>query len=457
MRSHRPDFRKKEKTMKHEVAPRKRNSTITAVQAANRYRDGTYWADPRYQRPTCWSIEQERRYLKNLVAGMTVGGVVNCCLHTALVLEEQYGGCAEIQEELKKHLRANHQESILDSQNRLNTLDRFFQDKITIKGSFVLQHHPEPIVLSKFTKYNDLPQKLKTAFEFAAIEVTTYETSYSGEFGASSIFRGLNSGEPLTHQQKRRTNSTPISPYIIALSKQKTEPGGKAPNFLGYTGEGRGKKMTSIKTKGSANEEFILDLMMITHPLLGDKRGNFPSGQISHETRDKFYTIGNKETPEEYCDDYKQRFEKILSILDRLVVERYKQGANKQVPKTELYQLLYFSEYMVDQLGANYTTEDCIEMLDNDWVVSKVFSSYRKEVKKDLADYQAELERFEAGGLATEPKLSARLQNRQTVPFNPENRKYVKEKMYKTFEETVNELLSNYESYDEEQDLEVEE
>lgn len=460
---------KREKTKKSKLQkmvnqrPSQVTQEVTAYQAYMLYKSGKLIADPRFQRPLVWSSNDDELYLSSMNIGMTVDSIITCDLASAYNLEvnnnldEDEAQCPHIGdykntviEHLKELLGNGHQQSILDSQNRLECLRRFFEDEIKLSGPF-FDSRGELVDLEHPTAFKDMPPKLAAAFENKKMLITKYSVMYSGPYGAAEIFKRLNSGVPLSAQQLRRAGETSLSPYITDLA----DPLGlKSPAFVGKMQHGsRAKSMIGgLSNAGSGIEEFMLDLMMMTHP---------QSYKLDKTSRDDFYELGSGgHEPLEYSDDVKQRFEGILEVLENLVhawIQNNKQGTRlTQISKKDFYKLLYVSEYLYDAINGpvldELTSDSLHEFLVCDSsscdrarvkLASHIEEKYIVEVGRSFDEFQERRnEWLKNKDTQSEPKASSYLDYRIGVPKDPNNREFVKNEMSKSFKEILNTAIS---------------
>jgi len=385
-----------------------------AKKIAEDFESGRLFADPRFQREACWTIEDQRKYLDSLNMGLAQGPVTLCDLSRAEEFALRFEDTAT-QELLRKYRAEGKTDSVLDAQNRVKTLVKFFKGEVPIKGEF-FGEADELVTVPVYTTYNKLPQSLQSAFRNAQMRVDRYAQPYSGPSGVQTTFVALNSGHHPSPQEVRNAYQTAIAGIVRDMTD----------GFSSW--EYMGSRINEKRKK----DEMLLNILLYSHP-------DYHNSGINKSVRDDFYKMGEckeRGDVEQYSEKTLNRFKKVVGVLDELI-QALRSNTGKQVSALDMWKMFYFSEYLVDA-EVNYNQLDKIR------AVKSVTSSYNKTLKQDNKKYNEELAKYEDANdnsVTSEPKQADFFEKQLTVPNAPDNRSRVRIRMEPQFKMIVNSCL----------------
>ena len=165
--------------------------------------------DRAFQRKSCWTLAQKRRYVVSFLNNRTPYPVVLADIRTGLMHSRAIQSSEDI---IKYEELANEGKSYvsLDGQNRIMTLEEFYNNEWGITGD--LMGADGVIYPVKDVLYKDLPTRLKDAFDMLRVSVYVQQNCLYSEL--HTIFIDINDGEGLNPQEKRNAIMTWFSGHI---------------------------------------------------------------------------------------------------------------------------------------------------------------------------------------------------------------------------------------------------
>lgn len=167
-------------------------NTINIHEFLNEERE-TIKVDRAFQRKSCWSLEQKRRFILSFLRKRTPYPIVLADIKTGIKQSKKQSDY----ESLAKYEGLIGYEKIsLDGQNRVQTLHDFYNNDFSITGRLIGADGKEYPVTNCY--YKDLPIRVKDAFDMLGINVDTMKNCLYSEL--HKIFVDINDGEGLNEQ-----------------------------------------------------------------------------------------------------------------------------------------------------------------------------------------------------------------------------------------------------------------
>lgn len=264
----------------------------------------TIKVDRAFQRKSCWSLEQKRRFVLSFLRKRTPYPIVLADIKTGIKQSKKQSDS----ESLHKYQAFSDYEKIsLDGQNRVQTLHDFYNNEFSITGRLIGADGKEYPVTNCF--YKDLPIRVKDAFDMLEISVHVMKNCLYSEL--HKIFVDINDGEGLNEQEKRNAIMTWFSQYIRDFSE--------TPDNVKLLLRISGISEQDIKRSKDA-EWFTKVYASLLRP---NKHHLHQAGL------DNFYRQGEG-MPQSTIDDYSSanviRFEKVISMVHKAVFAKSPRG-----------------------------------------------------------------------------------------------------------------------------------
>lgn len=183
-------------------------------------------APPHFQRPSCWSSSDKKKYFSSVLMNRVEGSFVFVDLVLSIYKLESLKNENNRAYDLFINYRSQGYEYlILDAHNRLDWLDDLLNDKWTIPAGpyqFVDDNTVHEITInSKSNNFSTLPDFIKRIIENRQIVVSEYtQIDFKG---LSEVFLNVNSGIPPNDQEKRNAFGTDWADYVRKLRDDNSE------------------------------------------------------------------------------------------------------------------------------------------------------------------------------------------------------------------------------------------
>lgn len=183
-------------------------------------------APPQFQRPSCWSPIDQKKYFSSVLMDRVEGSFVFVDLILSIYKLESLERKDNPAYDLFINYRSKgYEHLILDANNRLKWSDDLLNDKWTIPAGdyqFVDDNTVHEIQInSKCNKFSTLPDFIKRIIENRQIIVSEYtQIDFKG---LSEVFLNVNSGVPLVDQEKRNAFGTQWADYVRKLRDDNSE------------------------------------------------------------------------------------------------------------------------------------------------------------------------------------------------------------------------------------------
>jgi len=232
----------------------------------------------------------------------------------------------------------------LDGQNRTVKLLEFFANKITITGEFM--NADEELEQVENKHYKDLSPSLKAQFTYGC-DIGVKVNKRATRPILANIFKAINSGCPLKHQEKRNSTSTPIAAWVRD----------KATSYRGMLQ----KVVKEDDQLRMGDDELIVKVAL--HLIGGyhssvskDDKKTLVDGNFSASTLDLFYDIGIpcsdlalSGCP--YDDAQLHRAASVIGMVSSVIVNLSSSivPPSKLVPLKTFWALVYYCELLYDE------------------------------------------------------------------------------------------------------------
>ena len=270
------------------------------------------YVDRSFQRKTCWSDDDGRKYILSLNWGRAPQLIITADIRSGL-LRSQTEMDLLGQNHYKKAENAGCDRISLDGQNRPAMLKRMFEDDLTLSGTFIDADGKELNVENKL--FSQLPIRLQDALKDMELrEENMKDCLYSD---LHNIFVQINSGVPLNPQEIRNA----INTYVSGFFREKAESKQFADIWRKIFG------FSSHHIKRSQDAEWVARAYMTT--LQDYKYHSLDCRKIT-----EFYNLGKgklaKNVPE-YSTDKRARFHKILKETKNLINSQNKGSVPQKI------------------------------------------------------------------------------------------------------------------------------
>lgn len=279
-----------------------------------------------FQRRACWDVETERKFLRSFSRGKCFNPVIvadiDKCIQFCKDEGEPYHKFVIIRDKGKRFIS-------LDGQNRLNTLAKFFDNRVSLTGAFKVRSGKTVRVNNTF--YKDMPKTLQELFESSGLMVLFEENSTYEEF--YETFVSVNGGLPLNRMELRNPMPTTLAEWIRELGD----------DFEDSITEG----VKGLKTERMDDYETLLKLVCLAHPEQGKE-------SLQHSNLDAFYEkgIGKLDFDLVYGDGFQEDGQALLRFVSNAIA-----GAGRKVSKQELWAIAHCYNFYAPLLG-NCEAED---------------------------------------------------------------------------------------------------
>tara|TARA_R100001509_G_scaffold95194_1_gene55323 strand:- start:252 stop:1487 length:1236 start_codon:yes stop_codon:yes gene_type:complete len=290
----------------------------------------TIYVDRSFQRKACWSDDSCRSFIVSANKNHAPYPIVVSDVKSGIKKSQQVHD-KNSEEQYTKASLQNFNYISLDGQNRAVALKRLLNNQITLSGDFIDADGKQVRVSNKF--YRDLPDRLRDALRDIRIELNSIDGVLYSEL--HEVFININSGEALSRQEKRNAFSTPISSFIRETSEDTLF----SSMYLRISGQDERKVLRSM------DAEWLLKAYLACLP--ETKSNNYFKGFGKPDIMDEFYLLGTPNrcgnyTPEQYSESHKNRFMKILTLIDQITSEV------SIIPAKMWWLSLYVAEYLID-------------------------------------------------------------------------------------------------------------
>tara|TARA_B100001094_G_scaffold330909_1_gene397450 strand:+ start:3672 stop:4871 length:1200 start_codon:yes stop_codon:yes gene_type:complete len=258
--------------------------------------------DRAFQRKSCWTLAQKRRYIISFLKNRTPYPVVLADIRTGLMRSKDIQSSEDIRkyEELTNEGKSRVS---LDGQNRIKTLEEFYNNAWGITGD--LMGADGVVYPVKDVLYKDLPTRLKDAFDMLQVSVYVQQNCLYSEL--HTIFVDINDGEGLNPQEKRNAIMTWFSGHIRNFAETQ--------NHEKLLLRISGMKEQDIKRSTDA-EWYTKAYVSLVQP---DKH------YLNRSGLDAFYKQGEgrqQASISDYSRDKVDRFEKVVEMVYRAVFSK---------------------------------------------------------------------------------------------------------------------------------------
>ncbi len=270
------------------------------------------YVDRSFQRKTCWSDDDGRKYILSLNWGRAPQLIITADISSGLKRSQTEMDLLG-QSRYEKASKENCDRISLDGQNRPAMLKRMFEDDLTLSGTFIDADGKELNVENKL--FSKLPIRLQDKLKDMEVrEENLKDCLYSD---LHNIFVQINSGVPLNDQEKRNA----IDTYVSEFFREKAE----SEEFAGIWKKINGFSDTDIKR--SFDAEWTARAYIAT---LRD----YNCSALDSRKITEFYNLGKgklaKNVPE-YAVESRSRFHKIFKGLKNLIDSQNKGSVPQKI------------------------------------------------------------------------------------------------------------------------------
>ena len=263
-----------------------------------------------FQRRACWDVETERKFLRSFSRGKCFNPVIvadiDKCIQFCKDEGEPYHRFGRIKDKGNRFIS-------LDGQNRLNTLSKFFDNRVSLTGAFKVRSGKTVRVNNTF--YKDMPKALQELFESSGLMVLFEENSTYEEF--YETFISTNGGLPLNRMELRNPMPTTLAEWVRKLGD----------DFEDSITEG----VKGLKTERMDDYETLLKLVCLAHPEQSKE-------SLQHSNLDAFYEkgIGKLDFDLVYGEGFQEDGKTLIDFVSNTIA-----GAGRKVSKQELWAIAH--------------------------------------------------------------------------------------------------------------------
>ena len=306
-----------------------------------KFNSKTVYVDTRFQRREVWDLYNKRAYLHSLSKNwvrhqnIVVADVAECLAYSQLIDpadNNSYEYFTEILSQGYKYIS-------LDGQNRSKTLEELRNNMLRYTGP-ICDADGETVIINNDT-LSEMPQRVNDLIlkgDLISVEVVEEITREE----LHQFFRSYNAGCPLSKQELRHAEPTPLSPWIEDVAQR-------------YMRDGTAARLHAPKDiKRMKNNELIVKMVMaLTRNVGPHDTGLKPPFNLNSKDLDNFYRIGN-DSPDLINSPYDQTEQaRALDIVGTAMrvfkAQDMHTSPGDYIEKTEFWAVLIGCEYVYDQ------------------------------------------------------------------------------------------------------------
>lgn len=282
------------------------------------------------QRRAVWERDEQVKFLISANRGWCLSNIVLIDVEAAYEFAKDLGDAVS-EDWYKKYLDQGYKYIGLDGQNRLNTIQSFGSNQITVTGKLSDNDGKQHDIENQF--YKDLDERLKDKFN--DIEFPVRIMSEIARPRLAELFKHLNGGVPMSAQELRNCSPSPIADLIRTLSKQYKD-------ML--------KKLLTPKAiSRMGDDELIAKFFMVTM-----YTNKVSSKDLSTSAINNFYEEGNgyitlQDVNCPYDKKAAARSKEVLKVVDRVIRNQSQIASTKTVPNWCFWDVVSVVSWMVDQ------------------------------------------------------------------------------------------------------------
>ena len=343
-----------------------------------------YFVDKSFQRNLVWSSEKQSNYIQSVADGCASSSMIVACIRSALTASNQLVESAGASF-LQRLVSDGFDWLSLDGMQRRDTILKFVNSEISL--NVVLKDFNGKPHNCQGRYFKDLPLAVQQSFMHNKVHVVTHmHTPYSK---CPIIFRAINDGASLNHQESRTAIITPVSDKIRTMAETTYQD--VWPSIESF----QEKDIKRMK-----DSEALLHMFMELMPEIKEK--DF----ISKDHCDNFYFHGENKHYLSNVPEYKS-FAYAQDIIS-LAMDCFRQQRSglKKIPKKTMWAVVYVCREIID---ANLTVTNH----------ANLFEAIRKSDNDLIADSKAQQGR---DILNTQSKKQCSAE--EAADFHPDNNYY---------------------------------
>jgi hypothetical protein len=171
--------------------------------------------DESFERPSgCWTSKNENGYIQDIFNRFNATPIVLADVHRCNSIAHQEQDKVSIAY-FSSYVTAGYEYVSLDGKHRTKCIWDFVSNRITFSG-YARDHDGNTIKVNNMY-FKDLPSDIRDCFLNSEVTLAIFEAVKSKDL--SIIFKGLNSGSPLSAQHLRNAIQTPMAAWTRDLVK----------------------------------------------------------------------------------------------------------------------------------------------------------------------------------------------------------------------------------------------
>tara|TARA_R110000796_G_C14506542_1_gene429452 strand:+ start:118 stop:1332 length:1215 start_codon:yes stop_codon:yes gene_type:complete len=175
----------------------------------------TQHATERYQRNVVWSDNLNVLYIESLIQDMAYSPIIIVDVDSCSKIAKQRGDEAS-EKQFQKFVGDGVKWLSIDGQNRSQSISGFVNNQYPIQGNFMMGR--KVVDLKEKTFFRDLDVVQRDAFLNLKVSIAVVKNKTFTEL--KQMFTRLNSGVPLSSQEKRNATNTPVADWSREISKR---------------------------------------------------------------------------------------------------------------------------------------------------------------------------------------------------------------------------------------------
>ena len=299
----------------------------------NLHKSNSFYFPPDIQRRVVWSYKKNSiPFLKSLLQGNAVNPIVLVDIHECLTYATQISRIPSDVSYFSELKVKGYRYIVLDGQNRLKHMCSFIDNEYSITGIFADIEGNESLINNEF--YKDIDQNLQLSFRLAHVGIAIL--SEKTLIDLHSVFKAINSGEPLNPMETRNSTPSPIASRIRELAESAV--------FQKMTS----KILTAKKISRIEDISMILKAHLAISPIelkLPHMEHPIRKSNLRDKTLDDFYDIGlnvAEDDVPQYKKTYLIRTEYILKSVASCIAAAT--NNSEIVSQRQFWGLLYICE-----------------------------------------------------------------------------------------------------------------
>lgn len=286
---------------------------------------------PELQRRFCWNDDSIRDYFESSAIQFNFSPIILIDIRESMNYCEEKGDTISA-EWFREYLEQGYKYIGFDGQNRIKSIQRVFDNKVTLSGKFRDKDDKEQIIENQF--FRDMPIRLKDALRDIKASVIIVNQITQKE--VSIQFKRLQGGYALNSQECRNSTYSPVAHMIRDLSEDHKE---------------------TLKRLVQENKAIrMLDDELVAKSILAvyDSKSNLDDSHLDkfYSNGEDFYTFQDENIP--YDMKKLQHAEKVFEFSMRIIKAQKYFPSSKLVPSRAFWSIILVADHLLSSNSSLY-------------------------------------------------------------------------------------------------------